>query len=286
MKPVIAVHGGAGALPRAKLTPAHEKRVRAALREALEAGHRILRRRGSALDAVTAAVTVLEDSGVFNAGRGACVNAAGEVELDASIMDGRSQRAGAVAIVRNIRNPIVAARRVMERTPHVVLGGQGAERFARREGLALVSSKYFFSKRRARHGTVGAVALDAHRNLAAATSTGGYTGKLPGRIGDSPIVGAGTWADNRSCAVSSTGTGEFFLRTAAAYDLAARMRYARLPLARAAAAALREVARLRGGGGFLALDRRGNLAMPFNTAGMYRAAVDRSGRVRVAIYRS
>jgi beta-aspartyl-peptidase (threonine type) len=285
MKPVIAIHGGAGVMRRDK--PGEQQR--AVLKRALESAHE----QKTALDAVTAAVVVLEDSPLFNAGRGSCFNADGEIEMDASIMDGEGLRAGAVAAVKRIRNPVLAARAVMEKTRHVLLAGHGAARFARAQGLALEKPAYFATENRLsalkrnlryHHGTVGAVALDQDGNLAAATSTGGYTGKLPGRIGDSPLIGAGNYADNRACAVSGTGLGEAFIRAAVAYDVAARMRYRREPLGKAAAAALANVARLGGDGGLIAVDRRGNVAMPFNSEGMYRASIDRRGKIRVEIF--
>jgi beta-aspartyl-peptidase (threonine type) len=289
MKPVIAIHGGAGVLRADK----PGKKQRAVLEQALEAGYSILQAGGQGLDAVAAAVMVLEDSPLFNAARGSSFNADGEIEMDASIMDGESLRAGAVAAVRRIRNPVLAARTVMEKTRHVLLAAQGAERFARRQGLKFEPAAYFHTARRwsalrqnrkSYHGTVGAVALDADGNLAAATSTGGYTGKMPGRVGDSPLVGAGTYADNRACAVSGTGLGEAFIRAAVAYDVAARMLYLKESLARASAAALKAVARLGGDGGLIAVDARGNVAMPFNSEGMYRACIDRRGRRTLAIF--
>jgi L-asparaginase / beta-aspartyl-peptidase len=208
-------------------------------------------------------------------------------------MDGATLKAGAVAAVKRIRNPVLAARAVMERSRHVLLVGPGAERFARKHRLELVPESYFSTPSRLdalhkrlldHHGTVGAVALDANDNLAAATSTGGYTGKLPGRVGDSPIIGAGNYAENGVCAVSGTGLGEAFIRAVLAYDVAARIRYRSEPLARAAAAALDKVRQLKGDGGLIAVDRRGNIAMPFNSEGMYRAAIDQHGRKRIAIY--
>jgi beta-aspartyl-peptidase (threonine type) len=286
---VIAIHGGAGVLRADRPGARH----RAVLKEALEAGYEILKRGEPSLDAVASAVVVLEDSPLFNAGRGSSFNADGEIEMDASIMEGATLRAGAVAAVRRIRNPILAARAVMEASRHVLLAGEGAERFARKHGLKLEPPQYFHTARRLTalkknrtryHGTVGAVALDAAGNLAAATSTGGYTGKLPGRIGDSPIIGAGTYADNRTCAVSGTGLGEAFIRAAVGYDVCARMRYARVSLATAAAAALKNVASLGADGGLIAVDHRGNVAMPFNSEGMFRACVDRRGRRAIAIF--
>jgi L-asparaginase / beta-aspartyl-peptidase len=287
MKPVIAVHGGAGVMRRDKPGPAN----RAGLERALDAGYAILKAGRSAIDAVTAAVLVLEDDPLFNAARGGSLNSDGDVEMDASIMEGAKLRAGAVAAVRRIRNPVLAARAVMENTRHVLLAGEGAERFARKQGLKLESPAYFRTarqlaslKRKNYHGTVGAVALDVDGNLAAATSTGGYTGKMPGRIGDSPLVGAGTYADNRACAVSGTGLGEAFIRAAVAHDMCAQMRYRGVSLAAAAAAALRNVAKLGGDGGLVAVDRRGNVAMPFNSEGMYRTAIDRAGKKILAIF--
>ena len=278
-------------MPRRKMTPAAAARYKAGLAHALEAGYEVLRR-GNSLDAVCAAVVALEDSPLFNAGRGACYNTDEKHELDASVMDGATLRAGAVAAVSRIRNPVLAARAVMEKSRHVLLAGRGAERFARAHGLELVPDSYFATQSRlaalrkklvGHHGTVGAVARDANGNLAAATSTGGYTGKLPGRVGDSPIIGAGNYADN-ACAVSGTGLGEAFIRGVLAYDVAARMRYLGEPLAKAARAAMRKLAGLQGDGGLIAVDRRGNIVMPFNSEGMYRGAIDRKGRRTIAIY--
>ena len=293
MTPVIAIHGGAGTLRKADMTASRAALFREALGEALQAGSTVLQKGGTALDAVTATVVAMEDSPLFNAGRGAVYNADARHELDAAIMDGATLRAGAVACVERIRNPVLAARAVMQHSRHVLLAGRGAERFAKKQELKLVNREYFGTASRlealkrnlqSHHGTVGAVALDRDGNLAAATSTGGHTGKLPGRIGDSPLVGAGTYADNRACAVSGTGLGEAFIRAQVAYDIAARMRYRHESLASAARAALASVARLGGDGGLVAVDRRGNVAMPFNSEGMYRACIDRRGRRTVAIY--
>lgn len=296
-RPVIAVHGGAGTIRRGEITARESDRYRAALVRALRAGYEILKSGGSSLDAVIAAVVVMEDSPLFNAGRGACYNTDAQHELDAAIMDGATLRAGAVTCVRHIKNPVLAARAVMEHSPHVLLAAAGAERFAQRQGLAMVPAAYFGTRRRRRalrkaqrtesekHGTVGAVALDSAGSLAAATSTGGYTGKLPGRIGDSPIIGSGTYADDRTCAVSCTGPGELFMRSVLAYDVSARMTYQARSLRRAAVQALRTLAHLGGHGGLIAVDRRGNIAMPFSSEGMYRASIDRNGRKTVAIYR-
>jgi beta-aspartyl-peptidase (threonine type) len=296
-RPAIAIHGGAGTIRRGGMTSGEAGRYRAVLERALRTGYEILTAGGLSLDAVIAAVVVLEDSPLFNAGRGAVYNADAGHELDAAVMDGATLRAGAVTCVRRVRNPVLAARAVMERSPHVLLAAGGAERFARRQGLAMVPAAYFGTRRRLLalkkaqrneaelHGTVGAVALDASGNLAAATSTGGYTGKLPGRVGDSPIIGAGTYADNRTCAVSCTGPGELFMRAVLAYDVSARMHHQEISLNRAAAEVLRRLAQLGGDGGLIAVDRRGHIAMPFSSQGMYRASVDRTGRKRVAIYR-
>ena len=287
---VLALHGGAGVVRRGEPDAPH----RAALAAALEAGYEILTDGGKSLDAVTAAVVVLEDSPLFNAGRGSCLNAAGEIEMDASIMDGATLAAGAVAAVSRIKNPVLAARAAMEKSPHVLLAGKGAEQFARQHGIAFEKRSYFHTPERLaalksglkrHHGTVGAVALDRHGNLAAATSTGGYTGKLPGRVGDSPIIGAGTYADNASCAVSGTGWGEAFIRVALAHEVSARMRHLGETLAQAARAALKAVSRIGGDGGLIALDRRGNIAMPFTSEGMFRACVRRDGKRTIAIHR-
>ena len=287
----LAIHGGAGTLSREVMSAARERQYKAALARALQAGHGALKT-GTALDAVCAAVVEMEDSPLFNAGRGACYNTDEKHELDAALMDGATLRAGAVAAVSRMRNPVLGARAVMEKSAHVLLVGRGAERFAAAHGVRLAPQSYFDTRSRllalrrkikGHHGTVGAVALDADGRLAAATSTGGYTGKLPGRVGDSPIIGAGTYADER-CAVSGTGLGEAFMRTVLAYDVAARMRYQGEKLARASAAALARIADLGADGGLIAVDRRGSIAMPFSSEGMYRAAIDRRGRRTVAIY--
>ncbi len=302
----IAIHGGAGTISRERLKPRMEARYRAALRQALGAGHEVLARDGTSLDAVTAAVVVLEDCPLFNAGRGAVFNAAGEHELDAAVMEGSSLRAGAVAGVRRTRNPVLAARAVMEKTRHVMLAGDAADRFAVGAGLVIVPPDYYSTgarlaslerlrradreKRREavsavdRHGTVGAAALDVEGNLAAATSTGGFTNKLPGRVGDSPVIGAGTYADNATCSVSGTGSGEHFMRAVLAHTVSVRMRYLGESLAVAARKALREVAKLGGSGGLVAVDARGRIAMPFDTEGMYRGCVTTTGNWVVEIY--
>jgi beta-aspartyl-peptidase (threonine type) len=304
-KYALAIHGGAGTIPPDQMTPALEHDLRAGLQRSLEAGRAILQNGGSSLDAVVAAVQVLEDNPLFNAGRGAVFTSAGTHEMDAAIMDGKTLAAGAVGCVQRFKNPITLARAVMEKSPHVLLTGKGAEDFARELGLELAEEKYFYTEQRwralervreaeankqalsdqDRHGTVGAVALDQAGNLAAATSTGGNTNKHPGRIGDTPILGAGTYANNKTCAVSATGDGEFFIRAVAAYDLSALMEYRDMSLDKAAQAVLDKVAALGGTGGLIAIDPKGNIALPFNTNGMYRGCVDIDGEVFVAIYK-
>jgi beta-aspartyl-peptidase (threonine type) len=310
----IAVHGGAGVIDRATMTPEKEAAYRAALETSLKAGHAILAAGGSSLDAVTAAVKVLEDSPLFNAGKGAVFTLEGKNELDAAIMEGRTRRAGAVAGVTRIRNPVELARAVMERSPHVMMVGEGAERFAVEIGMPLVDPSYFHTDERweqlqkakaalakdpqasisrdapglfdTKFGTVGAVAVDRDGDLAAATSTGGMTAKRWGRVGDAPIIGAGTWADNGSVAVSATGHGEFFIRNAVAHDIAALVAYKGLPVRAAADEVVMRTLVERGGeGGVIAIDRRGNIAQPFNSQGMYRGAIDANGVLTTAIFR-
>ena len=291
----IAIHGGAGTLSSANLTPETGRIYRAALESALRAGFAVLDSGGSSLDSVTVAVQALEDDPLFNAGRGAVLSANGLHELDASIMDGRDMSAGAVTGVRHVRSPIVLARLVMEHSPHVMLSGTGAEEFALEQGLEPVPNSHFATERRRRElelllqgqkqpgrealmGTVGAVALDAHGDLAAATSTGGMTGKKWGRIGDSPIIGAGTYAANDCCAVSATGHGEFFIRAAVAHEIASLVRYKGLDVVQAAdEVVMQQLVRMGGSGGVIAVDRDGRIAMPFNSEGMLRAAMDSRG---------
>jgi len=304
---VLAVHGGAGTMPRAELSAEREAAVRADLTRALRAGHAVIAQGGSSLDAVTRAIVVLEDSPYFNAGKGAVFNHDGVNELDASIMDGATRRAGAVAGLHRIRNPVLLARAVMEKSPHVMMAGEGAEAFAKSIGFEFVDPAYFRTEERwqqlqmalaaekaqasatlpatAYFGTVGAVARDAKGQLAAATSTGGMTNKRWGRIGDAPVIGAGTYA-SAQCAVSATGWGEFYIRAAVAHDICARMAY-RGDSVRAAAeeVVLKVVPALGGDGGVIALDASGRVAMPFNTEGMYRGTIDADGKVRTAIYR-
>ena len=301
----IAIHGGAGTIERGQMTEQREATIRSALKAAVEAGHAVLEGGGSSLDAVTSALNVLEDAPEFNAGRGAVLTHEGRVELDASIMDGRTRNAGAVASVRGVRHPIDAAREVMDQSPHVMLVGEGAEAFIRAAGLEFMEEDWFtteFRREQLRNiqqsdsrtatqlsedwfSTVGAVALDANGDLAAGTSTGGMSNKRWGRVGDSPIIGAGTYADNRTCAVSATGHGEYFIRHVVAYDICARMAYTGRPLAHTANEVVNIVLKEAGGdGGVIAIDRHGRITMPFNTAGMYRAAIHRDGRLEVAIY--
>jgi beta-aspartyl-peptidase (threonine type) len=303
----IGLHGGCGTLARSLLSETEWTESRTHLADALRAGWRVLKRSGSALDAVQAAVVVLEDSPHFNAGHGAALNEAAEHELDASVMDGASLAAGAVCAVRRIRNPVIAARAVLDRGQAVLLAGAAADDFAERQGLAMVQPDYFTTQRRVealrvikarmasgtalqsseaeKHGTVGAVARDIHGHLAAATSTGGFNNKPSGRVGDSPIIGAGTYANNATCAVSATGDGEYFIRAAVAHDVSALMEYRGMSLKEAAQAALDRVAKLGGTGGLIAIDHQGNVALPFNTAGMYRGYVDPNGKFVIEIYR-
>ena len=301
----LAIHGGAGTIERSSMTPEKEREYRAGLERALTAGYEILKRGGSSLDATEAVVRVLEDDPHFNAGRGSVFTSAGTNEMDASIMDGKTLKAGAVGGVQHIKNPINLARLVMEKSPHVMLDCAGAEAFAKANGIELVDQKYFFTQQRwdalqkmkaaeknrasgagksflitdqDRHGTVGAVAMDRDGNLAAATSTGGTTNKMPGRIGDTPVIGAGTYANNQTCAVSCTGDGEYFIRAAAAHEVSALMQYRGLKLQEAAQTALDIVKQLGGTGGLIAIDRNGDIALPFNTNGMYRGYVDPNGK--------
>ncbi|HZU35978.1 MAG TPA: isoaspartyl peptidase/L-asparaginase [Gemmataceae bacterium] len=308
MKVVLVMHGGAG-VP-AKMSPALVKKHEAVLAQALRTGYAALQKPGgTSVDAVEAAIRVLEDSPLFNAGKGAVFNHDGRNELDAAIMEGKEHRAGAVANVHILKNPISAARAVMEHSKHVLLVGRGAELFATTQGCTVVDPSYFWTKERWRElqraleeekkghaevfldrrhfGTVGALALDREGNLAAGTSTGGLTNKRFGRVGDSPLIGAGTYADNATCAVSGTGHGEVFIRYTVAADVAARIRYGKQSLREAAQAVLDGLPKEPGGvGGLIALDRRGHLAMPYNTDGMFRGYVTSDGKVYTATYGS
>ena len=291
---VLVIHGGAGTILKENMSDEKEQQIKIKLQEALQVGSEILKNGGSSLDAVTETICVLEDSPLFNAGKGAVFTAEGVNEMDASIMDGSDLNAGAVAGVRTIKNPIRAARAVMEASPHVLLSGAGADTFALLEGLVIVDPEYFFTKNRwesfqkvkakkeqgEKHGTVGAVALDKHGNLAVATSTGGMTYKMKGRVGDSPIIGAGTYADNKTCAVSATGHGEFFMRNVVAYDISALMKYKGLSLSEAADEVIQQKLKSIGGdGGIIAVDKNGNFTMTFNTAGMYRGFITSEGEM-------
>ena len=305
----MVIHGGAGTILRSRMTPVMEKAYIDTLTIALRAGYEILQRGGSSLDAVEAAIRIMEDCPLFNAGKGAVFTANGVNELDASIMDGRTLGAGAVAAVEHVKNPISLARLVMEKSPHVMMVGSGAEEFAKTQGVKLVPPYYFWTERRWRafeaekaradsgktslaygeaghFGTVGAVALDKAGNLTAGTSTGGTDMKRYGRVGDSPIIGAGTYANNQSCAVSGTGDGEFFIRNNVAADICARVRYSGVSLQQAADdVVMKELVAQHGGGGVIALNRKGEIATPFNTEGMYRAWVTSDGKITVRIYK-
>jgi L-asparaginase / beta-aspartyl-peptidase len=302
----LAIHGGAGTIRRALMSAEREAAFRDGLQRALARGWKILAGGGAALDAVEAAVCLLEDDPLFNAGRGSVFTHDGKHEMDAAIMSGVDLRAGAVAAVRSVKNPIRLARRVMEETPHVLLCGDGAQEFARETGCEFAPPEYFFSEWRyeqllqarreqevvldhspvKKFGTVGAVARDAQGHLAAATSTGGMTNKRFGRVGDTAIIGAGTYADNSTCAVSCTGHGEFFIRTVAAYDVSCLMKYKGLTLIEACEQVVGHSLRELGGeGGLIAVDHMGNVSMPFNSEGMYRAWITSGQEAQVAIYR-
>ncbi|MBF9232908.1 isoaspartyl peptidase/L-asparaginase family protein [Microvirga alba] len=303
---VLAIHGGAGTILRSKMTPEREAAYHAGLRRSLEAGRAVLADGGAALDAVTAAVMALEDEPLFNAGRGAVYTSAGKQEMDAAIMDGRDRAAGAIAGICGPRNPILAARAVMEHSGHVFLIGDSALKFCRERGLAFEEASYFYTDARwnalqetlamrnsgsedqdesRKHGTVGAVARDRNGHLAAATSTGGMTAKAPGRVGDSPVIGAGTWADNATCAVSGTGHGEIFIRYAAGHEIASLMRYAGKSLEEASRAVVMDMLAPAGGsGGIIAVDHTGAVSLPFNCSGMYRGYVRGDNVLRTAIY--
>lgn len=309
----IAVHGGAGTILRENMTPWREARYHEALNIALDAGYAVLKEGGDSLDAVVAAVRTMEDSPLFNAGMGAVFNCAGDIEMDAAIMNGADLDAGAVAGLRNTRNPIELARLVMDKSPHVLLTGKGAETFGAFYDIATEPAEYFRTERRMQQlkelqqrenmngcgrghaaldgndplafGTVGAVALDRNGNLAAATSTGGMTNKRFGRVGDVPVIGAGTYADNDTAAISATGHGEYFIRAVAAHDIAARMAYQEISLQEAANAVIHgKLKRMGGGGGIISVDGQGNTVLEFNTSGMYRGYINADGQRGTAIY--
>lgn len=316
-KYVMVIHGGAGTILKSQMTPEKEAAYKATLKEAILTGYHLLKKGNSSLDAVEGTIKVLENSPLFNAGKGAVFTHAGKNEMDAAIMDGKNLKAGAVAGVGNIKNPISAARAVMEKSEHVMLSGIGAEQFAKQIGLEIVDPSYFYTKERweglqkalkedstkavldhnqksaklgtinpdFKFGTVGCVALDKKGNLAAGTSTGGMTNKKFGRIGDAPIIGAGTYANNNTVAISCTGWGEFFIRSVVAYDISALMDYKGLSVKEATQTVIDKVGKMGGTGGLIALDKNGKMAMPFNTAGMYRASITKEGKVEVLIYK-
>ena len=307
----FAIHGGAGTITRANLTTDQEKQYLGKLTLALETGYSVLKAGGSSEDAVIKAIQIMEDSPLFNAGIGAVYTWQGEHELDASIMLGHNRQAGAVAGVKHIKSPIAAAQLVMNKSQHVMLSGEGADAFAKEQGMEMVDNSIFDTERRKealekvkkrllkndhamnlsadvvdyKFGTVGAVALDKSGNLAAGTSTGGMTAKRWGRIGDSPVIGAGTWADNDSCAVSATGHGEYFIRNHVAADICSRVKYSSKTIQQAGDEVIHGVLSPEAGsGGVIILDAKGNVAMPFNSEGMYRASIDKTGKVTVAIF--
>ena len=305
----IVIHGGAGTILKENMTPELEKEYRKVLAEAVEVGHSILKAGGTSQEAVEKTIHVMEDSPLFNAGKGAVLTAQGYASLDASFMEGKTLNAGAISGVQHIKNPITTAIAVMEQSPHVMLSGKGADAFAASLGFDTVPNNYFITERRinalkrvqerearkvsfydpfirdSKFGTVGCVALDKSGNLAAGTSTGGMTNKKWGRIGDAPIIGAGTYANNNSCGVSATGWGEFFIRSVVAHDIAALVEYKGLDIKTAAKTVLQKVADLGGDGGVIVLDRQGNVAMEFNTAGMYRAHMNAQGKQTIRIYK-
>jgi len=313
----FVIHGGAGVIKKGSLTPEKEKEYRAKLEEALMAGYKALQAGKSGIDAVETAIRVLEDSPLFNAGKGAVFTHDGKNELDASIMDGRTLAAGAVAGLHRVKNPITLARAVMEKSQHVMMAGEGAEQFATEQKIELVDPKYFWTQERwdalqqilkeekekaagskvsvnaasslptNRFGTVGAVALDKNGNLAAGTSTGGMTNKRYGRVGDAPIIGAGTFANNNTCAVSATGWGEMFIRLGVARDISALMEYRALTVQQAADIVIQQkLPKLGGDGGIIAVDKYGNIGISFNSEGMYRAYIDSNGKPVVEIYKN
>jgi L-asparaginase / beta-aspartyl-peptidase len=318
---VLVIHGGAGTILKSQMTPAKEKAYQEALNKALETGYAILKKGGSAMDAVEAVVRTMEDNPLFNAGKGAVFTNEGKNELDAAIMDGKTLAAGSVAGVTTIRNPISAARAVMEKSPHVMMTGKGAEKFAEQQGIEIVDPSYFYTEDRwkglqraksedslkmqqdhtdtskkislrqpenkdYKYGTVGAVALDRHGNLAAATSTGGMTNKKFGRVGDAPIIGAGTYANNATVAISGTGWGEYFIRLVMAKSISDMMEFGKMKLKTAAdEMIMKRLPALGGDGGLIAVDKNGNIAMPFCTEGMYRGYIKNDGKKEVRIYK-
>lgn len=307
----LVIHGGAGTITRANMTPEKEQAYHAALNQALDSGYAVLEAGGKSLDAIIAAIKVMEDSPLFNAGKGAVFTNEGKNELDASIMDGSNLMAGSVAGVTTIKNPITAAYAVMTRSEHVMMIGAGAEKFAQEQGVTIVDPGYFFDSLRYKQwlrlkekelgkeaylidpytkdkkfGTVGAVALDQYGNIAAGTSTGGMSNKKYGRVGDAPIIGAGTYADNETCGISATGWGEYFIRLSIAHDISSMVRYTNLTLEQAAdSVIMKKLPSLGGDGGIIALDRAGNFTMKFNTEGMYRGYIQQKGKGKTFIYK-
>lgn len=304
----LVIHGGAGTITKESMSPEKEAAYTAKLQEALNSGYAVLEGGGTSLEAVTTTIQILEESPLFNAGRGAVFTNEGKNEMDASIMNGATGEAGAVAGVTTIKSPILAAQAVMQKSPHVMMAGKGAEKFAAEQGLEIVDPSYFYDENRHeqlkrikaeenttaylekypdyKFGTVGCVALDSFGNIASGTSTGGMTNKRYGRIGDSPVIGAGTYADNNTCGVSATGHGEFFIRNVVAYDIAALMKYKGLSVEEAAnEVVLNKLVQKGGSGGIIALDRQGNIAMPFNTSGMYRGYIREKDKPVVYIYK-
>ena len=305
----IVIHGGAGTMSRKKMTKEMDLIYRKKLEEVIRVGHSILKNGGTSQEAVEKSINLMEDSSLFNAGKGAVLNSNGQIELDASFMNGKTLNAGAIVGVKTIKNPISAAIKVMENSPHVMFFGDGAEKFALKEGLEIVDPNYFFTQKRIdelkkvkleennvsssindelknfKFGTVGCVALDKKGNLAAGTSTGGMTNKKWNRIGDVPIIGAGNYANNKTCAISATGWGEFFIRNVVAYDISALMEYKGLKITEASKIVINEkVAKLGGDGGVIGIDKNGNIAMEMNTNGMYRAHMNSKGDIIVKIY--
>ena len=307
-KIAIAIHGGAGTIKKENLTPELEKAYHQALDQALEAGYAVLEKGGTSLEAIETAIKILEDSPLFNAGKGAVFANNGMNELDAAVMYGKTGKAGAVAGVTNVKNPIVAARTVMEKSEHVMLTGKGAEEFAKKQGLEIVDPSYFRTEQRFqqlekakkadqdttgsielekayKYGTVGAVALDQYGNLAAGTSTGGMTNKKYGRVGDAPIIGSGTYADNQTCAVSCTGHGEYFIRAVVGHEISALMKYKKYSLKKATETVIFDQLKPIGGeGGLIAVDKKGNVSLPFNSLGMYRGYKKANGEKKTAIF--
>lgn len=306
-KIAIAIHGGAGTIEKSMLTPELETLYTENLTQAVQSGYAILQKGGSAIDAVAAAVVFLENCPLFNAGKGAVFNHIGKHEMDAAIMDGQNLMAGAVSGVKNIQNPVLLAQTIMQKSPHVMMAGEGAEAFAKQMGCQFQNDEYFHTDHRYQQwqalkntdnyqldhtaapqnkmGTVGAVALDENGNIAAATSTGGMTNKKFGRVGDSPIIGAGTYANNNTCAISCTGHGELFIRSVVAYDISCLMAYKNMTLQQACdEVVMKKLVAIKGEGGLVAIDAKGNISMPFNSEGMYRASINTNNELLVKIY--